>query len=139
MNCLTVFSGPIPHFCTFFLSHDFLVVSCWFSAISLIIFCLLLQSELLTCILLVTTTWFVAFVKCFVDFVAPVSTCFFCVKIGVLDRFIFARFAFFYVFFAIVCACAFDTFIFNSIATIERPKSYQLPSLFGFLTSPKLD
>ena len=68
VHCLCDFSGPIPHFCIFCLSHDFLVVPWWFSAISLIIFCLLLQSELLTYILLATATCFVVIVKFFIIF-----------------------------------------------------------------------
>ena len=79
------------------------------------------------------------FVNFFVDFVAPGSVCFFDVKFDVLHQFVFALFAFLHVFFAIVCACAFDMFTHKPIATIKRPKLCPLPALFGFLASPKLD
>ena len=56
--------------------------------------------------------------------VTPICICSFC----------FVR-----VFFAIVCACAFDTFICKHFSVLNRPKLWLLPSLFGFLVSPKLD
>ena len=35
-------------------------------------------------------------------------------------------------------ACAFDTIMYKPFAALNRPKLYWLPSLFVFLTSPKL-
>ena len=80
VHCLTDFLCRNPHFSLFCLLQVFLGVTSWVCAIFLYKFCFLLWSGLFTCILLVKATWFVVFVKFFVDFVAPVSACFFWCK-----------------------------------------------------------
>ena len=105
VHCLFDFCAKTLTFHLFCLLQVFLDVTCWFSAIFLDRFCFLLWSGFSICIILVTTTWFVVFVNFFIDFVAPVSTCFFYAKFGVLHRFIFARFVF-YMYFLRLCTLA---------------------------------
>ena len=92
--CLPDFLCRNPRFSLFRLLQVFLDVNSWVCAIFLHRFCLLLWSGLFSCILLVTTTWFVVFVK-FLSILLPLLVfAFFDIKIGVLHEFIFARFVF---------------------------------------------
>ena len=127
------FLGPIPRLYTFFLLQVFLDVDSWFSTILLVMFCFLLCVGLLTCIILATPTWFVVFVKFFVDFVDRVSDCFFCCKFGLLHQFAYANFAFFMHFFTTVGICAFDMFISKPFAALAYPRLCLLFSLLIFL------
>ena len=70
-------------------------------------------------------------------FLGLVLACFGC-KIGLLHQFVFARFGLFVYFLAVMYVCPFDTFTHKHFASLNHPKLFLLPSLFGFLTSPKL-
>ena len=95
MHCLFDFCCQNPHFslfvCCRFVNPHF---SSFFTIVPwriLLLFC----SGFLICILLVTATWFVVFVK-FLSILLPrLVLTFFDVKISVLHQFIFAHFAFF--------------------------------------------
>ena len=137
-QCLSEILGPIPHFCTFYLLHVFLGVTCCFFAILQLTFCFLVCSGLFACIYLATAISFVDVCEGFVDFVARIGDCFFWCKNRCVAPIYICSFCFFLTFFSIMHACAFDTFMYKPFAALNRPKLYWLPSLFVFLTSPKL-
>ena len=94
-HCLFDFLDLNPHFSLFCLLQVFLDITSWVCTIFLHRFCFLLWSGLFPCILLVTTTWFVVFVKFLSILVPRLVFVFFDIKIGVLHEFIFTRFVFF--------------------------------------------
>ncbi len=112
------FGGLIPYFCVFWFVHFCLGTTSSFFALSICSVLILSVCHAFEICWASFCNVFSGVVEVFLLVLLVLVYDFYGAKIGVLYQFMFGHFAFFVYFFAIVFACAFDTFILKPLSAL---------------------